>query len=329
VHRRLVTVALLPAGLIAVGLVGYTVIEGWPLFDSLYMTVITLTTLGFAEVHPLTTAGRAFTMVLALSGIFTMFFAATEVLRSWSSGELRLLFARQRLERIMGKIERHVIVCGYGRMGRLVCREFSEAGTPFIVLDSNDAALADFALPGGVSLHGDATNDDCLRRAGIDRARALVTVVPSDAENLFITMSARLLNDALPVVARAEDEASANKLMRAGATRVISPYLLGGARVAQAVLRPNVHEFIDLTTRTGNLALQLEEVLVAKGSTLDGDHVEGNRLVAEADVIVVAVKRPNAAMAFNPGRSLVAAGDTLVMLGPRAALDRAEKLATV
>jgi voltage-gated potassium channel len=327
VPRRLVIAALLPPLLIVAGVAGYVTIEGWPLFDALYMAVITLTTIGFAEVHPLTDAGRAFTMALALSGIFTMFFAASEVLRSWASGELKAILSRKRQEKTMNQLENHLIVCGYGRMGRLVCREFSEAGVPYVVIDSNESALAHFELTGGVSLHGDATSDDCLRRAGIARARALVTVVPADADNLFITMSARLLNERLRIVARAEDDASSAKLMRAGASQVISPYVLGGARVAQAILRPNVHEFIDVTTRSGHLALQLEEVVVTAGSALDGGRVEGNRLDGLLDVIVVAVKAHDAPMRFNPGRGTVAAGDTLVMLGARRELDRAERMA--
>ncbi|MBL8742178.1 MAG: potassium channel protein, partial [Myxococcales bacterium] len=177
--RRLVNAALLPPLLIVIGIVGYMAIERWPLFDALYMSVITLTTIGFGEVHPLTTAGRAFTMGLALSGIFTMFFAASEVLRSWASGELQAVLGKRKQERAMDRLESHVIVCGYGRMGRLVCREFTEAQVPYVVIDASDAALAEFALEGGVPLHGDATNDDCLRRAGIARARALVTVVPA------------------------------------------------------------------------------------------------------------------------------------------------------
>jgi len=326
-HRRLLTVALLPGLLILVGTAGYHLIEGWGLFDALYMAVITLTTIGFGEVHPLGTGGRVFTMGLALSGIFTMFFAATEILRSWASGELRAIFGRQRLERAMSNLEDHVLVCGYGRMGRLVCQEFSQVGVPFIIIDPNEEALVDFSLPHGVPLHGDATNDDCLRRAGIERARALVTVVPTDADNLFITMSARLLNDRIPIIARAEEEATAKKLIRAGATRVISPYVIGGERVAQAVLRPTVHDFVDVATRSEHLALQLEEVVVASGSRLAGARVDGGRLHADLNVIVVAIKRPDAPMAFNPWQSSIDIGDTLVMLGPRAELDQAERMA--
>lgn len=326
-RRRLLMAALLPPMLIVIGTLGYQLIEGWSFFDALYMAVITLTTIGFGEVHPLGMAGRVFTMVLALSGIFTMFFAATELLRSFASGELRALLGRQRIEKTMDKLTNHVVVCGYGRMGRLVCQEFSGVGVPYVVIDSTAEVLADFTLPHGVPLHGDATNDDCLRRAGIERARALVTVVPADADNLFITMSARLLNEELPIIARAEEEASAKKMMRAGATRVISPYLIGGARVAQAVLRPTVHDFIDVATRSEHLALQLEEVVVATGSKLAGAKLDASRLKAGVNVIIVAIKKPGSPMTFNPEEASIEAGDTLVMLGSREELDRAEHMA--
>lgn len=327
-NRRIITTTLVPPFLVLTGMLGYHFIEGWGLFDALYMAVITLTTIGFGEVHRLGTGGRIFTMVLALSGIFTMFFAVTEILRSWASGELQQLLSRQRTEKVMNKLHDHVLVCGYGRMGRLVCQEFSAVGVPFVIIDPSEDILAGFSLPHGVALTGDATNDDCLLRAGIARARALVTVVPSDADNLFITMSARLLNERISIISRSEEEASAKKLMRAGATRVISPYVIGGARVAQAVLRPTVHDFIDVATRSEHLALQLEEVVVGAGSKLAGVTVQGGRLHAELEVIIVAIKRPGAALAFNPVNSSIAAGDTLVMLGARAELDRAEIMAT-
>jgi voltage-gated potassium channel len=328
-RRRLLTIAALPPTLVAIGTGGYHVIEGWSLFDSLYMAVITLTTIGFAEVHPLGSAGRLFTMALSLTGIFAMFFASTELLRTWASGELRVLFGRQRMEKAMGTLNDHIIVCGYGRMGRLVCQEFSESGVAFVIIDNEETALADFSLPQGVALRGDATSDDCLKRAGIDRARALVTVVPEDADNLFIAMSARLLNDSVPIIARAEEEATASKLLRAGATRVISPYLIGGSRVAQAILRPAVLDFIEVATRSEHLELQLEEVGVTTESALAGVTIAASCLRANLNVIIVAIKRAgNATMTFNPPEDArLEAGDTLVMLGAREQLLRVEKMA--
>lgn len=328
VQRPAWLILLVPPALIAAGTAGYWQIEGWSFVDALYMSVITLTTVGFAEIHPLGTAGRLFTMALSLGGIFTMFFATTEVLRRWTNGELRSLLGKQRFERTMKERVDHVIVCGYGRMGRLVCDELSRAAVPFVVVDSAEGALADFALPHGVPVHGDATNDSCLKRAGIDSARALVAVLPSDADNLFITMSARLLRGHLPIVARAEEEATSHKLRRAGATRVISPYVIGGARVVQAILQPAVLDFIEVATKSGHLELQLEEIVIKPRSSLVGKTLEASRIRQELNVIVVGIRRPTGPLDFNPAESTVLeAGETLLMLGARAQLARVEAMA--
>ena len=217
----------LPAGVLALllsaGTLGYVLIEGWPAFDALYMTVITLTTVGYLEVHPLSTAGRAFTMVLALLGIFTLFYLAGDFIRGMVSGEVARLLGRQRMERQLAALKDHMIVCGFGRMGRLVCEHFSAAGLPFVLVEQQAPLLDGFHMPHGIPLHGDATAEDVLRRAGVERARALVTAAASDADNLYITMTSRLLNDKLLIVARAEEEAAERKLKRAGASRVVRP----------------------------------------------------------------------------------------------------------
>jgi voltage-gated potassium channel len=307
---------------------GYHFIEGWSLFDSLYMAIITLTTVGFAEVHPLGAAGRAFTMILSLGGIFTLFFAASEILRTWASGELRRLFGRQQMRKTMLRLKEHVIVCGYGRMGHLICEEFSRVSLPFVIIDNTETRLADFSLKGGVALFADATADETLKRAGIERARALVTVLPSDADNLFITMSARLLSDRVSIIARAEEEATAGKLVRAGASRVVSPYLIGGGRVVQAILQPAVLDFIEVATRSEHLELQLEEVVVLPQSRLAGKTIAASRLRADLNVIIVAIKRDGEGMTFNPPDDVViSGGETMVMLGARDQLTRVEEMA--
>jgi len=259
---------IVPLALLGLGTLGYHAIEGWPWFDALYMSVITLTTIGYGEVHPLGPGGRVFTMLLSLGGIFTLFFATTEFLRAAIGGELSFYFGRHRMEKKLAKLTGHVIVCGFGRVGRQVCEEFSAAGVPFVIVDSSADRLAGFAMATGHPLCGDATEDAVLREAGIDQARALVVAVPSDADNLFITMSARLLSDRITIVARAEEAASVPKLVRAGANRVISPHVLGGGRVVQAVLRPAVLDFIEVATRSEHLDLQIEELPVAPGGGL-------------------------------------------------------------
>lgn len=327
-NRRLLVTAFLPPALCLTGTAGYCVIEGWSPFDALYMTVITLTTVGFGEIHPLSTAGRVFTMVLALGGIFALAFAGTELVQTWASWQLRMLLGRQRGEKGMTTLKDHVIVCGYGRMGRLVCMELSRMKLPFVVIDNQEGRLADFSLRHGIALHGDATSDAALKQAAVDRARAVVAVLPSDADNLFITMSARLLVERVTIIARAEEEATVEKLRRAGATRVVSPFVVGGARVAQAILQPTVLDFIDVATRNEHLELQLEEVLLAPKSRLNGKTLVASGLRSDLNVIVVALKRAGGKMTFNPPDDTVfAEGDTLVMLGARAQLNRIEQMA--
>lgn len=317
-----------PVALLVAGTSGYVAIEGWPLFDALYMTVITLTTVGFLEVHPLSTAGRAFTMLLALGGVFMLFYAATAIIRAVVTGEVGGDLGRKRMLRRLAELRDHFIVCGYGRMGRRVCQEFSAAGVPFVLVERDEALTRDFALPHGFALAGDATSDDVLRQAGVERARGLVTVAASDADNLYITMSARFLNDKLAIVARAEEDEAEKKLVRAGADRVISPYVIGGHRVAQALLRPHTLEFLDFATRRDYLDLQIDQNDVPPGSPLAGAVLKDSRLRQDLGVIIVAIRKPDGRMVFNPAPECVLeARDVLITLGRRDQLDRLHALA--
>jgi voltage-gated potassium channel len=322
---------LLPLGVLALlvvgGTAGYRFVEGWPLFDALYMTVITITTVGFLEVRPLSPAGRVFTMALSLGGVFTAFYAAASFIQGIVSGEVAKVLGRQRMERSLAEIKDHMVVCGFGRMGRLVCREFSRLGIPFVLVERRSELLDGFSMPHGIALRGDATSDDVLRKAGVDRARGLVTAAASDADNLFITMSARFLNEKLLIVARAEGEDAEKKLLRAGANRVVSPYAIGGQRVAQAVLRPNVMDFIELATRSEHLELQMEEAEIEPGSPLAGSGLKDSQVRQDLGIIVVAIRKPDGRMVFNPEpATVIEARDVLILLGHRQQLDRLEAM---
>jgi voltage-gated potassium channel len=314
-HRFLLTLSV-PFMLVLIGTLGFRLIEGWRLSDALYMTVITITTVGFREVHELSFVGRAFTMLLALGGVFTLFYAASEVIRSVVSGEVQEVLGRQRMERNLAELRQHLIVCGLGRMGRLVCHEFSSLGLPFVVIDRQAELIRTLDMPHGFGLLGDATSDEVLKKAGIDRARGLVTVVASDADNLYITMSARVLSEKVFIVARAEIEDAEKKLLRAGANRVVSPYVIGGQRVAQAVLRPTVMDFIELATRIG------------AQSPLAGRSLKDSGVRRELGIIIVAIKKPDGKMVFNPAPEVqIEPRDVLITLGRREHLDRLAVLA--
>jgi voltage-gated potassium channel len=328
--RRLLALLLIPLGLILFGTVGYTVLEkDYSPFDALYMTVMTLTTVGFGEVHPLDTNGRAFTIFLMLSGIFTLFYVMGEVVRAIISGEVRIALGRQQMEQSLAQLRNHAIVCGFGRMGRLVCREFSLQRLPFVVIERSHELLENFKMPHGIALPGDATSDEVLRLAGVERARALVSVLASDADNLYITMSARLLNDHLFIVVRSEDERAEQKLKRAGANRVVSPYAMGGYRVAHAVLRPAVVDFLDLAIRSEHLELQIEETRIAENSRLAGRTIQESRIRPDVGVIVVAVKKASGEMVFNPSfDTRMDVGDILITMGHREQVDQLAALAS-
>jgi voltage-gated potassium channel len=328
VLRRLAVLILIPLGLVLAGTLGFHLLEGWSLFDSLYATVITLSTIGYGDFVPRTTAGRAFTIGLVLSGVFTLFFSATEIIRSVVSGEVADILGRRQMERELAQLKDHIIVCGFGRMGKLVCSEFARERVPFVIVDERETALKDFHQPPGIPLVGDATSDEVLTHAGVARARGLVTVMASDASNLFTTMSARLLNARLYIVARVENPHSEQKLLRAGANRVVSPYQIGGVRVAHAMLKPTVVDFIDLATRTGHIELQMEEARIGPHSPLAGCKLRESRLRADLRVIIVAIKRKDGEMLFNPDpESTLQAGDILVAIGHKEHLRHLEELA--
>lgn len=327
--RSLLLTIFVPPTLVLVGTIGFYVLEeNLSLFESMYLTIMSLTTVGYGDFVPKTTGGRIFTMFLVLSGVFSIFYAATAIIRTIVSGELAELLGKQQMEKTLAQLKDHIIVCGYGRMGKLVCAEFSRAKIQFVIVDEKAELLADFTMPYGVALPGDATADETLLHAGLERARALVTVMASDAANLFTTMSARLLNARLFIVARVEAGQSEQKLLRAGANRVVSPYQIGGTRVAQAVLRPTVVDFIELATRTEHIELQLEEARIDARSCLAGSNLKDSRLRSDLKVIIVAIKKKSGHMVFNPApESPLEVGDILLAIGHKDHLLQLEALA--
>jgi voltage-gated potassium channel len=241
--RHLVLAVMAVVVVIVLGTLGYIVIEGWTSFDAFYMTITTVATVGYQEIHPLSPAGRLFTIVLIISGVGTLFYLLGNFARLLLEGELRAIFGRYRTEGKMKAMTNHYIVCGYGRMGKRICKELSAKPLPFVVIDKNPDVIAALQREGLMAVEGNATQDDVLIRAGIERAKGVVSVVNTDTENLYIVLTARGLNKDLYIVARAGDEGSEHKLTRAGANRVSSPYHIGGMQMAQALIRPGHLEF--------------------------------------------------------------------------------------
>jgi voltage-gated potassium channel len=332
IPRRVWLAFVIPGLLLSVGTIGYRWIEGepWTYFDGFYMTAITLTTIGYGETHPLSNAGRMFTVVLAYSGIFTLAYFASELVRSVVTGELRQVIGRQWVDDQLATLSGHLIVCGYGRMGKIVCAELERQKRRFVLIERSAEALQGAAYHYGLPLSGDATADELLRKAGVERAKALVTVVGSDADNLYITLSARLLNPKLLIVARAEEEDAETKLRKVGANKVISPYLAGAHRAVQAALRPAVLHFMEMATRPEFLDLQIEEIRVAAGCSLAGRSLAEAQIHRDLGIIVVGIVRPNGELLYNPpADTVVEVEAVLIALGQRRHLDRLEKLAVV
>ncbi len=316
-------------GVIALGTCGYMFIEGWSGFDALYMTVITLATVGFKEVHDLSPQGKLFTILLIIFGAGIIAYAIGSLIQIMVEGQLRHILGRKKLEKQIDRLSGHYIVCGYGRIGTLICREFLAKPIPFVVVEKDPALCEKLGNDGILFVRGDATDDETLMAAGILRAKGLITAVTSDTENVYITLTARGLNPDMFILARSGEEGSEKKLRRAGASKVISPYTIGASRMAQAVLRPSVVDFIEIATAGRNLELQLEEIRVTPDSALAEKSLVDSGVRKDLGVIIVGIKKQNGQMLFNPAPATpIQGGDVLITLGEPSAIHDLERIAT-
>lgn len=327
VRRQFIFSLVLIVVVIFSGTAGYVILEKWPVFDALYMTITTITTVGYREVHDLSDTGRVFTLVLIVFGVGTILYTLNNAARIVIEGEIKEIFGRRKLEKKIKGLRDHYIVCGYGRMGSVICKELKEKGATFVVVEKETmgAGAYDSDI---LFVRGDATKDEALREAGIERAKGLISVLPTDAENLYVVLSAKVLNPDLNIVARAGEEGSEQKLLRAGADRVVSPYHIGGLRIAHTVLKPSVVDFIEFATRSGNIDLQMEEIYVHEGANIAGTTLDECGIGRELGIIIVAIKRVGGDMKFNPTfRTTIKPGDVLIALGERTKLKVLEDLA--
>jgi voltage-gated potassium channel len=325
-HLRL-SVALLVA-IIASGTLGYRLIEGWQTFDALYMTVITLSTVGFKEVHNLSPDGKIFTIILIISGTSTIAYTLGRLLQFTLEGQLRRLLGRKKLENRISKLRNHYIICGFGRIGHLICREFQSRPIPFVIVEKDPHIIERLIREGYLFVEGDATDDETLQGAGIDHAQGLITAVTSDTDNVYITLTARGLNPKLFILARAGEEGSEKKLMRAGASKVISPYTIGASRMAQAILRPSVVDFIEIATASEHLELQIEEITVSVNSELAGKSLIDSGVRQSMGIIIVGIKQTDGQMIFNPPPGkVIEPNSVLIILGQRKAISQLEIIA--
>ncbi len=323
--RQLIVPMALLVGILLVGLLGFRWIEGASLFDSFYMALITLTTVGYEEMFELSQAGRIFNSILILAGFTVVFVALGMVSHVLLQLELHNFFEQRKSKRMIQKLSDHYIVCGLGRVGRGVIEQLQREGANVIAID-NSTEHAEWAREHEVPLlEADATLDETLERAGARRARGLVAAISSDAQNVYVTLSARVLNPDLRIVARATTEGAKDKLLRAGCQSVLTPYTFTGNQLAQALLRPQVSNFLDIASAIAkaDIDLQIEEHHVEEGSICENKTLADSGLTREFDVIVLAVTEEDGSTRFNPPSSTrLQVGDVLIVMGRRATLDK-------
>ncbi len=322
-------IAFLSGSLLAIlllGSLGFVWLEDWTFFDALYMTVTTLTTVGYGEVHPLSPLGKAYNMVLILAGMGVLFYIVTALARVVVEGEIAAALGKRKLLKEIKKLSGHYIICGFGRIGETIARQLKQRGVPLVVIDNNPEVVARIEEAGYYFVAGDATKEEVLLEVGLERARGLVAVVHSDASNVYIVLTARSLNPNLFIVARGEEPGSEKKLLRAGADRVESPYEMGGRRMAHTILRPTVVTFMELAMHEG-VEWSMEEIRVGETSSMIGQHLKDSGIRQKYDLIVVAIKRADGEMLFNPTpETLIQSGDTLILLGMRKDLEALEEI---
>ena len=300
----------------AVGTAGYMVVEGWSPWDAFYMTIISVTTVGYREVHATSFAGQVWTVFVLLAGVSTLFYTASVVMAEIVEGGLRKGLESRRFNRMLEQLKDHFIICGYGRIGGVIADEFQRQGIPYVVVDRDPDRVHAVIARGGMAVEADASREDVLRRIGIDRARGLIAAVGTDAENVYTVLTARVLRPDLFIIARIESEDAEPKLKRAGADRVLSPYQLGGVQMAATALRPAVVDFMRLATSSERLDLAAEQIEVKANSRFVGASIRDANLRQDFGVIVVAIKRAAGHMEFNPApEAIIGANDQLVVLG--------------
>jgi voltage-gated potassium channel len=326
--RNLRRIVIALAILCLIGMAGFHYLEGWSWFDGFYMVVISFTTIGYQEVHPLSHAGRVFNVILILCGVSLVFLGVGSLTQALLEFSLRSFFGRRRMEREIDRLKDHYIICGAGRVGRSAARELARKPAPFVIVEANEAKAARYQND-WLMLVGDATQEHTLREAHIERARGLVAATTTDATNLYIVLTARGLNPLLKIIARASEEDAEKHLLKAGADSVVSPYHFAGQRIAQSFLRPHVVSFLDTATTHLGMDLEIGEIQVGSNSEFARKTVGSSRIRQERGVIILAIKRDDG-MRFNPSPDdVIEPGDCLIAMGQPAQLRQLEQTAAM
>jgi voltage-gated potassium channel len=311
--------------IIFIGTFGYMTIEGWSLIESLYMTIISITTTGFKEVHPLSREGQLFTLFIVIIGFGSIAYTAGRGTQYLFEQEL---FRRRKMKMAIKKMKNHTIVCGFGRMGQEICEVLKKYDSPFLVIEQNKEICDELELLDYPHIQGNANEDETLINAGINNARALIAVLSSDADNVFAVLTAREHRSDVQILARAVSESAESKLKRAGANKVVLPYLLGGRRIALTLVKPAIMDFIDLIASETNIDLKMEQIFVEEHSELVGLELQSTFIKSDLDIIIVMIMRDSGEMVYNPrGNTVLHKGDKLIAIGHSDSLQVLEEVA--
>lgn len=299
------------------GTLGYMYLEQYELTDALYLTIITVATVGYGDMVPHHAGGKLLTVILVLVGVSFVMYMFSKIVEAMVEGGLREILGKRQMKKQLENLKNHYIVCGHGRIGSVICKTLQDNNKPFVVIENNPEEIQAILAENYVVIEGEASQDNILLQAGIKRAIALISVVSSDADNVFITLTAKGLNPQIKVLCRSSGEkGTETKLRRAGADTVISPYFIGGTKMAQALLRPNVTDFIDLTMYTRDMTLRLDEILITAKASISGQTLMASNLRKKYDIIVIGIKRTGEPMLFNPKPdNILLAGDILIVIG--------------
>jgi voltage-gated potassium channel len=318
---------ILTVGLVLVGTCGYMFIEGWAFDDAFYMTIITLATVGYGEVHQISDAGRIFTIILIVSGVGYFMYVVGLIVQFLVEDRIRVILGRRKLDKRIAKLKNHYIVCGYGRIGRVLVHYLTERYLNVVVIEKNADRRAAMDEDGVLYLVGEATDESLLLRAGIRSAKGLITAVATDADNVFLTLIAKQLNPDLFIVARAIQNTAKRTLQAAGAAKVISPYDLGARRMAHAILRPTVIKFLELAFTDESTDVVMEEIRVRPSSHLLNVALKDSGIRQQLDLIILTIKKADGTLIFNPkADTRIETDDTLVVVGKAKSVNRLEQM---
>jgi voltage-gated potassium channel len=323
---HLFIVVVLAVFLVGLGTAGYMVIEDWNVLDSLYMTVITLSTIGYGEVNPVSQTGRIFTLVLIVMGVGFFLYVIGNVVQFLVEGRIRLILGRHKLDKQIGQLNNHYIVCGYGRMGRAFCRYLIQKGLKFVVVEKNEDRIPVMNTDHVLYIAGEATIEENLRKAGIKKASNLIATLGTDADNVFLVLLAKGLNPDLYVVARASQNASKKPLDTAGADVVVSPFDVGARRMAHAILRPNVIRFLEFAFADEDTDIHIEEIPVAESSKLVGVPLMESGIRQDYNLMILSIIKADGEMVFNPSAdTTIRSEEKVIVVGSSDDLVRLEK----